>query len=317
MTRGRDTSRHTEAVKNKAKGLGFDQCGIASAALADPDDNLGRWLSHGYHGTMGWMAKTQAIRQDVRQKIPDAESVVVVAKNYYSPRPEKGPGEGRIASYAWGRDYHRALRKPLRRLVQFIDELEENTHSYGSVDTGPVLERTWAARAGVGSIGKNSLALTRSMGSWFFLATVITSVKLDADQPAEDICGTCRACLDACPPGAIVEPYVVDSNRCISYQTIENRGEVPEALHKGHGDWVFGCDICQEVCPWNRFALETEDTDFLPREGHANPNLEELRSMDEETFNREFEGTPVRRAKHAGMTRNAKIALGNVEKTVG
>ncbi|MDP7638969.1 MAG: tRNA epoxyqueuosine(34) reductase QueG [Candidatus Hydrogenedentes bacterium] len=303
-------------VKEKAESLGFDRCGIARAEFVDPEGNLGQWLSRDYHSTMDWIAKAPAIRQDPRLKLPGAQSVVVVARNYYSPRPEQEAGEGRIARYAWGRDYHRALRKPLRRLSQFIDGCEDGARSYCSTDTGPVLERTWAARAGVGSVGKNSLALTRTMGSWFFLATVITTVKLDADEPAGDICGTCRACFEACPTGAIVEPYVVDANRCISYQTIENRGDVPEALHEGHGDWVFGCDVCQEVCPWNRFATKTNATDFLPRRGHVNPNLAKLLSMDEGAFNREFEGTAIRRAKHSGMTRNAAIALGNSDEAV-
>ena len=165
MTRESYTSSQSTAVKEKARELGFDKCGIARADRVDTRENLSQWLSRGFHGTMSWMAKTRAIRQDPRLKLPGAQSVVVVAKNYHSPRPQKGEGEGRIASYAWGRDYHRVLRKPLRRLREFIDQLEENTKSYNSIDTGPVLERTWAARAGVGSIGKNSLALTRDMGS--------------------------------------------------------------------------------------------------------------------------------------------------------
>jgi epoxyqueuosine reductase len=194
------------------------------------------------------------------------------------------------------------------RLAQFLTELAPGSESFLSVDSGPVLERSWAARAGVGWVGKNSLILRRDIGSWFFLGAVVTTVELEADSPVEDHCGSCRACLDACPTGAIVEPQVVDSNRCISYHTIENRGEIPEAVRERMGDWVFGCDICQEVCPWNRFAVETTEPDFAARAGAPYPSLEALLEMSEETFDAAFAGSAVRRAKHAGMQRNARIA---------
>ncbi len=298
----------TQAVKTQAQALGFDACGVAAAGDADPKDHLGQWLAQGRHADMDWMARTRAVRQDVFLKVPGARSVVALVKNYYHPRPEQPPGSGKVARYAWGRDYHNALRKPLKALAGFIDTLETGASSYASVDSGPVLERTWAARAGVGWIGKNSLLLRRDLGSWFFLATIITTVDLEAGAPAEDHCGTCRLCIDACPTQAIVAPEVVDSNLCISYQTIENHREIPEALQGAMGDWVFGCDICQEACPWNRFATEGPDQDFRPREGVAHPDLDELAAMPRETFDQRFAGTPVRRAQHAGMVRNAKIA---------
>jgi len=300
-------------VKADAEAQGFDACAIASVEGADPDNRLRRWLGLGYHADMDWMTRSAHIREDVREKVPGAKSVVVVARNYYGPRPDAEVGTGRVARYAWGRDYHRVLKKPLRRLAAQIDLLEEGARSYCSVDSGPVLERTWAERAGLAWIGKNSLALRRDMGSWFFLGTVITTVDLKPDTPEPDWCGTCRACIDACPTSAIVEDGVVDSRRCISYQTIENRGEVPEEVQAGHGDWVFGCDVCQEVCPWNRFAYQSSETDFLPRPGHANLDLTGLAAMDEPSFRKEFEGTPILRARFEGMQRNGRIVSRNQE----
>ncbi len=302
---------HAEAVKRRARELGFDACGIAAADQIDPEDRLGTWLARGFHAAMKWMAATSEIRQDPRKKLPGARSVVVLARNYYSPSPAANERAGRVARYAWGRDYHRVLRKPLRELAAFIESLEPETRCYASVDSGPVMERSWAARAGVGAIGKNSLVLRRDIGSWFFLATVITTLELEPDAPATDICGTCTLCIDSCPTAAIVEPGVVDSNRCISYQTIENRGEVPDSIASLHDNWVFGCDVCQDVCPWNRFARETTEPDFLPRPDQASPNLDDLAALSEPQFRARFSGTPLMRAKHAGIVRNANIAREN------
>lgn len=302
----------TDSVKRSALQLGFDACGIASAeGQIDPEGHFRRWLEAGFHGDMGWLSRTAEMRVSSRKKLPGARSVVVVAKNYYSDRPPVPAGAGLVARYAWGRDYHKVLRKPLIALARALDEIEPGAKSYASIDTGPVLERAWAARAGVGSVGKNSLALRRDLGSWFFLATILTTVELEPDSPAGDICGTCTLCIDACPTQAIVSPRMVDSRRCISYQTIENRDAIPEELHAAQGDWVFGCDICQDVCPWNRFAKETTEEAFRPRDGQANPDLNDLIETDEESFNRRFAGTPIRRAKFSGMQRNARIALSN------
>ena len=302
----------SQTVKTQARTLGFDACGVASAnAPIDPENRLSSWLARGFQADMHWMTRTEAARGDVCERLPGARSVIVVARNYYSARESVPEGSGKVATYAWGRDYHNVLKKPLRRLASRVAELEPDAQTYASIDTGPVLERAWAQRAGVGAIGKNSLALRRDMGSWFFLATILTTVELEPDPPAEDLCGTCTLCLDACPSSAIVEPYVVDSNRCVSYQTIENRADIPDDMHEHHRDWIFGCDICQEVCPWNRFQETTTEADFLPRPGHANPNLDDLITMQEDAFLDEFTGTPIRRAKHAGMQRNARIARAN------
>ena len=297
----------SRAVKAFTAALGFDACGIAGAGPADPEDRLGQWLAAGYHADMDWMAATKAIRQDPRVKMPGARSVVVVARNYYYPDPEAEAGTGKVARYARGRDYHKALKKPLLKLARFLDAFGVGSPSYAAVDSGPVMERAWAERAGVGWIGKNSLVLRRDIGSWFFLGAVITEVELAPDTPIADHCGTCRACLDACPTEAFVAEGVLDARKCISYQTIENRGDIPESLHGKMEGWVFGCDICQEVCPWNRFAMQSTEPDFAPREGQAHPRLDDLIAMGESEFNERFAGTPIRRAKHAGMRRNAAL----------
>ena len=306
-----ETERRAAAVKARAAALGFDACGIAAAGPIDPEDRLGQWLDAGHQADMDWMAATKAIRQDPRLKMPGAKSVVVVARNYYHPRPEAEPGTGQVARYAWGRDYHKVLRKPLIALARFLDTFGVETQSYAAIDSGPVMERAWAERAGVGWIGKNSLVLRRDIGSWFFLATIVTEVELAPDAPIQDHCGNCRACLDACPTDAFVAEGVVDARKCISYQTIENRGEIPQALHEKMEGWLFGCDICQDVCPWNRFQQTTTEPDFAPRPGHANPPLDTLTEMDEATFNQHFAGTPIRRTKWRGMQRNASILKAN------
>jgi epoxyqueuosine reductase len=291
-------------VKGEAAIQHFDACGIASAAPIDPEDRLGDWLRKGYHADMDWMERTRDIRQDVEKKLPGTRSIIVVARNYYAPRPKVAEGAGKVARYAWGRDYHRVLLKPLRRLARFIESLEDGAQTYCCIDSGPVLERAWAARAGLGWIGKNSLVLRRDLGSWFFLGTILTTVELEPDSPVPDQCGSCRACIDACPTDAIVETGVVDSRRCISYQTIENRGEIPDELQPKFDGWVFGCDICQDVCPWNRKVTETNEGDFHPRPGHANLDPKWISEMDEDTFREEFSGTPILRAKHCGVKRN-------------
>jgi epoxyqueuosine reductase len=300
------------AVKRLAAELGFDACGIAVAGPVDPEDRLGAWLRRGFHADMAWMERTQALRQDISRWLPGARSVVVVALNYYQPAAEPGPRAGKVARYARGRDYHRVLLKPLRRLAAFVDTLEPGAASKACIDSGPVLERAWAARAGVGWIGKNSLVLRRDLGSWFFLGVIATTVTLPPDAPMPNYCGSCTACMEACPTRAIVASGVVDSRRCISYHTIENRGEISAEVQTAMGHWVFGCDICQEVCPWNQKVQPSSEADFRPR-GEVMPlDLAEMSGMDEEAFAQRFRGTAIMRAKCAGMRRNAEIALRNI-----
>jgi epoxyqueuosine reductase len=298
-------------VKASATELGFDACGIAPVEEIDPQDRLGEWLGLGYHAGMAWMATTKDTRQNVQLKLPGARSVVAVARNYFAPRPEPAPGSGKVSRYAWGRDYHRVLLKPLRELARRIEASVPEARCYCCIDSGPVMEKAWAVRAGLGWLGKNSLVLRRDLGSWFFLGVILTTAELTPDSPASDQCGRCRLCVDACPTNAIVQPHVVDSRRCISYHTIENRGEIPAGIARNLDDWVFGCDICQDVCPWNRRVETTTQDDFHPRPGHANPDLAALASMDEEGFRSTFAGSPIMRAKHSGMRRNAVHALEN------
>lgn len=304
----------SEEIKQAAAGLGFDACGVASAEKAiDPDDRLGDWLARGYHGDMAWMADTQAVRQDVQRKLPGTRSVVVVARDYYSERPPMPKNVGRVSRYAWGRDYHRVLHKPLRKLAHAIETLAPGSATYCCIDTGPVLEKFWAVRAGIGWTGKNSLVLRRDRGSWFFLGVILTTAVIEPDQPVQEGCGSCRLCMDACPTQAIVAPRMVDSTLCISYHTIENRGDIPREIQASSGDWLFGCDICQEVCPWNMKARVTGELDFHARPGHAGMDLDAIEDLTEDSFREEFSGTPVMRAKLKGLQRNARIVRRNTE----
>ena len=303
-----------DKIRQLAANEGFNACHFAIADTIDPDDKLGQWLHAGYHADMDWMESTKAIRQDPKLKLPEAQSVVVLALNYYAEDPERPPKSGKIALYARGKDYHKVITKKLIRIAREMDAMQDQAKSYVAVDSGPVMERSWAERSGLGWIGKNSLVLRQDLGSWFFLGTILTTLKLQPDSPVANHCGTCRACIEACPTDAFVADGILDANKCISYQTIENRYSVPDTVANNMGDWLFGCDICQQVCPWNRFAKTTEEKALLPRPGLAFPIPDEMLEQDEAAFNHQFAGTPVRRTKHAGMQRNAHIALKNQQK---
>lgn len=309
-------AERARAVKEWAAGERFDACGVAAVAPIDAENRLGAWLDAGMHGDMGWMETTREIRRDAAKKLPGARSVVVVARNYNHPRPTDKPGTGRVSRYAWGRDYHNLLKKPLRRLSARIATIEPGAQCYASIDTGPVMEKAWAMRAGVGWIGKNSLVLRKGLGSYFFLATVITTAEIEADAPALDQCGACTLCIDACPTAAIVAPRVVDATKCIAYHTIENRGAVPDALQPAFGDWIFGCDICQEVCPWNRKAPLSDEPEFAPRQGHERLEPATVDAMTEADFASEFAGSPIRRAGLTGLQRNGRIVRANARLTL-
>ncbi len=296
----------TALIKDKARELGFDDCCVAPVTL-EADDGFDRWLERGFHADMDWMVRTREIRQHVQLKVPGAQSVIVLAKKYYRPDTRPIPENAKIARYARQRDYHRALAKPLKRLADQVCICVPGAACYASVDSGPVRERVWAARAGLGWIGRNGLVIHRRFGSWFYLATIITDAALVPGAPAVDRCGRCTACLRACPTGAIVADREVDACRCIAYHTIENRGEIPESITGGLNGWVFGCDICQEVCPWNRRqCLEAADRDT---KADLFPDLDAdaLASLSEEEFSRLYSGTPVMRAGHQGMRRNARL----------
>jgi epoxyqueuosine reductase len=316
-----------ERILEAAKRLGFDLCGIAPAALPERDrQQYLQWVGNGFHGEMKYMERRE--REELERLLPGVRSVISAGMVYNAPRPlsvECGdPERGWIARYGWGEDYHRVLQERLERLleeVRGIVGLEFAAKIY--VDTGPVLERALAQAAGLGWIAKNTCLIHPKAGSWFLLGEILTTLDLEADQPVPDLCGTCTRCLEACPTEAIVEPYVLDAPKCISYFTIELKGSIPEQFRAGMGSHVFGCDICQDVCPWNRKAPVTEMAAFQPRalnQGASdlaevattfNPPLEVLANMTEEEFREAFRGSPVKRAKYRGLLRNAAVAMGN------
>ncbi|HTS07306.1 MAG TPA: tRNA epoxyqueuosine(34) reductase QueG [Candidatus Eisenbacteria bacterium] len=314
----------TQAIKQSAADTGFDLCGIAPASGSRELEYFPAWIAAGHAGEMKYMEarndQGELKRSSLTQVAPWARSVVVCAINYNTAQPYstqmKDSIRGWISRYAWTReDYHDAV---LRRLKQVETVLHEScagshpdliTRSY--VDTGPVVERVFAKYAGIGWIGKNTCIINQKKGSWLFLGVILTSLELHADLPAPDRCGSCTRCIEACPTDAILAPYQLDSNRCISYLTIEKRGSIPEDLRNGMGRHVFGCDICQDVCPWNRKAPVTTAPEFAPRPGLVNPALEWLAEMSAEDFREAFRRSPIRRAKLSGLRRNAAIAMGN------
>ena len=297
----------TGSVKLLALDLGFD---LVAVGPADPPEHgaaVRAWIEAGHAGTMGYLERRLEERLDPQRVLPGARAVVCVALNYHQGAPPD-PSWAPVARYAWGRDYHDVIGPRLDRLAAHLAEAA-GARSRGYVDTGPVLERDLAARAGLGWIGKNTMLLHPALGSWFFIGVLLTTADLAFDEPLADRCGSCRACLDACPTEAFLAPYVLDARRCISYLTIEHRGDIDPGLHAGMAGWQFGCDVCQDVCPWNRKAPLTREIDFTPREGY--PDAAALADMDDAAIRARFRGTPLLRAKAAGLRRNALIYLEN------
>ena len=300
----------TRAVKDRALGLGFDRVAVGSANPPDHGSAFEAWLEAGYAGTMDYLQRGKAKRLDPRQVLPGARSVIAVALNYHQGEPPQAGGWSPVARYAWGQDYHDVMTPRLEDLLAFLREAAgSDVQGKVYVDTGPVLERDLAARAGLGWVGKNTMLLHPEWGSWFFIGILLTTAALDWDEPLADRCGTCRACLDVCPTQAFVAPYVLDARRCISYLTIEHRGPIPVELREPMGEWAFGCDLCQTVCPWNRKAPVTREAAFLP--ARPSPPLSSLLEMTEAEFKTRFAGTPLTRPKRRGLLRNAAVALGN------
>lgn len=264
---------------------------------------------------MQWMAKDPDRRTDPRKILLGCETIISVGVNYWTERdPNEGPGNGRIARYAWGKDYHRLIKKRLKHLEQSILQLAPDSRTRSYVDTGPVMEKVWAQRAGLGWIGKHSNLVSTTFGSWLLLGEILTTLELTPDEPGTDLCGTCTLCLEACPTQAIVEPYVVDATKCISYLTIEHRGDldsIPKSLRSKMGNRIFGCDDCLDVCPYNVNSRPTLEGAFLPTPITQSPNLTQLSQMTEAVFASTFEGTPIRRPKHTGFQRNVDIAISN------
>jgi epoxyqueuosine reductase len=302
-------------VKTMALACGFELAGIARAEPAPDRDRYHAWVAAGNAGEMRYLTdRRAAVRDDPRNLLPSARSIVCVGKVYHTPWPYStqfsDPERAWISRYAWGSDYHDEMRGSLERLDALVRQRAgADVESKICVDTAPLLERSYARLAGLGWIGKNTCLLSQKLGSWMFLGELLLSLALEPDQPPPDRCGTCTRCIDACPTGAIPEPYTLDSRRCISYFTIELRGAWPEDARAAAGAHVFGCDICQDVCPWNRRAAVTADPAFAPRE--FAPPLDELAGLSQEQFRDMFRGTPIARARYSGFLRNVAIAMGN------
>jgi len=310
-----------QAIKDQARRLGFTLAGVT---IPEPPLYLStfeRWLDAGRHGDMHYLAddRARARRADPRLILPECKSIFVLAAPYADPKSVEasdGPAPaGRVAAYAWGDDYHNIFPPKLQGLVAFIEEQvgQPVPNRYYS-DTGPILERNLAQRAGLGWIGKNTCLINPKRGSYFLLAEILLGIELEPDPPfTTDHCGTCTRCIEACPTGCILSDRTIDARRCISYLTIELKGDIPEELRPLLGNWVFGCDVCQMVCPWNRFATDTIDEAFSPRPDVPRPNLIHELSLSPEAFNRKFKNSPVKRTKRRGYLRNVAVNLGNLQ----
>lgn len=295
-------------IKAQALTLGFDKVGIVPAVpLSTEREHLNEWLDRGYHGEMAWLARDPEKRTDPKLVVPGARSVIVVAVNYYTDHKHDG-SPGKISRYAWGDDYHDVVGDKLTSLLAWIRSEIPDAEGRVCVDTAPMMDKAWAVRSGLGWIGKHSNVITKELGSWVFIGEIILNIELEYDhQIVEDHCGTCTACIDACPTGAIVEPYVVDSRKCISYATIELRtDELPADIIEHQEGWLYGCDICQDVCPWNRFETPSAEPRFEPRNGETTLDVEAVAEMLHEEYVGRFRRSAIKRTKLTGLKRNAK-----------
>ena len=303
------TSHHTATVKHIATQCGFDYCGIARAVPLDDDARrLETWLSKGMNGSMQYMENYFDLRVNPLKLVPGAQSVITLLLNYFpatSPRPDTP----KISRYAWGNDYHEVIRAKLKHFLQEMKAKIGDVNGRGFVDSAPVLERTWAQRSGLGWVGKNGNLINKKSGSFFFIATLIVDLELEYDDPvAKDYCGSCRKCIDACPTDAIQENRVVDGSKCISYFTIELKDMlIPGEMKGKFNNWMFGCDICQEVCPWNRFSTATHEMAFEPIPELLNFTTQDWEALTEESFKKIFKSSPLKRAKFNGIKRNLKF----------
>ena len=310
-------ARPTSAVEVKARAAacGFDLCGIAPAADVKELEFLREWIARGYHGDMQYMARTADRRADVRAVLPSARCVIVLGTVYNSQQPYStqlsDPTRAAIARYAWGDDYHIVIERRMQQLVDGIRELVGEFEHRAYVDTGPVQERVYAQEAGLGWIGKNTCLINRDLGSWVFLSAIICDLPLTPDTRGLEHCGRCTLCIDSCPTGAIVAPYQLDARRCISYMTIEAKGDVPNEFRSSVGAHAYGCDICQDVCPWNRKAAVSDDVPWQAREGLAFPSLLELWQRPDDDLRRLLKGSAMKRAGVRRLRRNLAVSIGN------
>ena len=296
--------KHTELIKAEAKRLGFLSCGISRAEFLEEEaPRLERWLKEGMQGEMQYMENHFDKRLNPGLLVDGAKSVISVLLNYY---PEKTQEEGtyKISRYAYGQDYHHVMKTKLRQLLEYIKETVGEVNGRAFVDSAPVLDKAWAAKSGLGWIGKNSNLLTQQVGSYYFIGELIIDLELEYDNPATDHCGSCTACLDACPTQAILEPYVVDGSKCISYFTIELKNEIPNEVKGQFDDWIFGCDVCQEVCPWNRFSKPHQEPLFQPHPELLSMAKKDWEEITEDVFRKVFKKSAVKRTKYSGLKRN-------------
>jgi len=303
----------SDLVKAEAHRLGFLACGMARAEfLAEEAPRLEQWLREGRHGTMDYMARHFDLRLDPRKLVPGARTVISLAYNYSTEPKQADPEAPKLSTYAYGRDYHKVVKKRLKPLIAFIQERFGDVAIRAFVDSAPVLEKAWAQRAGVGWQGRNANVIRRQAGSFFFLCELITDLELEPDPPAADHCGTCRRCIDACPTDAIIKPYVVDGSKCISYFTIELKEAIPQEMKGRFDNWAFGCDICQQVCPWNRFSRPHSEPEFAPSPELMGLSRDAWHGMTEVVFEELFARSAVKRTKFSGLQRNLRF-LGSTE----
>lgn len=297
--------RYTYLIKKEAQRLGFMQTGISKAVFLEEEaPRLERWLKNKMHGEMAYMQGHFDKRLDPRLLVPGAKSVVSFLLNYFPEQKQNDLNAPKVSKYAYGRDYHFVIKDKLKHLFEFIKVEIGDVNGRVFVDSAPVLDKAWAQRSGLGWIGKNTNLIQKNTGSFFFIAELIVDLELEYDTPVLDHCGTCTKCIDACPTDAIVAPYVVDGSKCISYYTIELKENIPEDVKGTFEDWAFGCDICQDVCPWNRFSKATEDPDLKPNQEMLDMTHKDWVEITEETFNKVFKDSPLKRTKHQGLKRN-------------
>jgi len=301
-----------EKIIEFAKELGFDKVGFSPARYCRSEaDRWTRWTGKGYHGELTWLAGSADVRFDPSRLLPGVKTVLTAAVNYYNGTeyPESGV-RGRVSRYAWGNDYHSVISTRLKKLLAGIKSVFPSVRGKVCVDSSPVLEKYWAQRSGIGWRGKHSIIITEEFGSWVFLGEILLTEEIEYDAPLPDQCGSCRACIDACPAHAIVEPYVIDARKCISYLTVEYKGEFSHEMARTNGTWIYGCDICQEVCPWNQErARQTQDRDFYVRDGIIAPALRSVVSMTDKEFSESYRNNPVSRIGLSRFQRNARALL--------
>ena len=304
-----NNEKHTKLIKKKAFELGFSHVGISKASfLEDEARKLEIWLKNNHHGKMKYMENYFDLRTDPRKLVDDAKSVITVLINYNTDNVQKDETAPKISKYAYGKDYHFIIREKLNALYDYIKLQIGEVNARGFVDSAPVMDKVWAKKSGLGWLGKNSNIINRETGSFFFIGELILDLELDTDVPIKDYCGTCTKCIDACPTDAIVEPYVVDGSKCISYLTIELKDElIPDEFKGKMEDWIFGCDVCQDVCPWNRFSKPHNEEWFNPHVDLLSLTKTDWEELNRETFNKVFKKSAVKRTKYEGLKRNIKF----------